>query len=210
VSVKIASTVLLCLLASLASAQEFRASISGHVLDSSGAAVPQAKVQAINLATKEASNATTDNSGSYAIPLLRPGLYKLTVTAAGFKQFVRDDITLQIGQTAGIDATLTLGDITQTVEVTGESQLLETETANRAGLVDSKSVAELPLNSGRNPFMLGLTASGVTFRRASICQRPFDTAAIANWVVNGSWQSNNEFLLDGAPNNAQMGGNNIA
>src|SRR5205823_1363040 len=68
----------------------------------------------------------------------------------------------------------------------------------------------LPLNSGRNPFMLGLTASGVTFRGASIWQRPFDNGAIAAWVVNGSWQSNNEFLLDGAPNNAQMGANNIA
>ena len=203
-------TFLLCLLAFMAPAQEFRATISGHVLDGTGAAVPQAKVQATNQDTKEVSNATTDNSGSYTIPLLRPGQYKVTVAATGFKQYVLDNVTLQIGQTAGIDATLTLGDITQSIEVTSQQQLLETENANRAGLIDSRSVAELPLNSGRNPFMLGLTASGVTFRGASIWQRPFDNGAIAQWVVNGSWQSNNEFLLDGAPNNAQMGGNNIA
>ncbi len=100
--------------------------------------------------------------------------------------------------------------MTQSVEVTGEAALLETQTGNRSGLIDTKEVAELPLNSGRNPFMLGLTSSGVTFRGASIWQRPFDNGAIADWVVNGSWQSNNEFLLDGAPNNAQMGTNNIA
>jgi hypothetical protein len=200
----------LCSVGTLLNAQEFRATVAGYVVDASGARIPQAKVEVTNLATKEVANATTDNSGSYTIPLLRPGTYKMTVTAAGFKQFVRDQLTLQIGQAAGVDATLQLGDITQTVEVTGESAMLETETANRVGLLDEKSVAELPLNSGRNPFMLGLTASGVTFRGASIWQRPFDNGAIAQWVVNGSWQSNNEFLLDGAPNNAQMGGNNIA
>jgi hypothetical protein len=194
----------------MAPAQEFRASISGHVLDGTGAAVPQAKVQATNQDTKEVSNATTDSSGSYTIPLLRPGQYKVTVTATGFKQYVLDNVTLQIGQTAGIDATLTLGDITQSIEVTGQQLLLETENANRVGLIDSRSVSELPLNSGRNPFMLGLTASGVTFRGASIWQRPFDNGAIAQWTINGSQESKNEFLLDGAPNNAQMGNNNIA
>src|ERR1035441_10829907 len=69
---------LICLLSlgTFAFAQEFRASISGHVTDSTGASVPLAKVQATNLATKEASNATTDNSGSYSIPLLQPGVYR--------------------------------------------------------------------------------------------------------------------------------------
>ncbi len=203
---------LICLLSlgTFAFAQEFRASISGHVTDSTGASVPLAKVQATNLATKEASNATTDNSGSYSIPLLQPGVYKLTIQATGFKQYVRDNVRLEISQSAGIDGKLELGDMTQTVEVSGEAALLETQTANRSGLIDTKEIAELPLNSGRNPFMLGLTASGVTFRGASIWQRPFDNGAIANWVVNGGWQSSNEFLLDGAANNAQMGTNNIA
>ncbi len=204
------SVICLLLLGTLGYAQEFRASISGHVTDSTGATVPQAKVQATNLATKEVSNATTDSSGGYTIPLLQPGIYKLTITATGFKQYVRDNFSLEISQAAGIDAKLELGDVTQTVEVTGEAALLDTQSANRSGLIDAKEVADLPLNSGRNPFMLGLTASGVTFRGASIWQRPFDNGAIADWVVNGGWQESNEFILDGAPNNAQMGTNNIA
>src|SRR6185437_11762938 len=99
---------------------------------------------------------------------------------------------------------------TEKVEVTGEAALLDTQSGNRSGLIDARQVADLPLNSGRNPFMLGLAASGVTFRGASIWQRPFDNGAIADWVVNGGLQETNEFLLDGAANNAQMGTNNIA
>lgn len=202
----------MCLLSlgSFAVAQEFRASIAGHVTDSTGASVPQAKVQATNLATKETSRAVTDNAGSYTIPLLQPGIYRLTIQAPGFKQYVRDNLQLEVSQSAGVDAKLELGDVTQTVEVTGEAAMLDTQTANRSGLIDSRQVSDLPLNSGRNPFMLGLAASGVTFRGASIWQRPFDNGAIAQWIVNGSWQQSNEFLLDGAANNAQMGSNNIA
>ena len=89
---------LFLLLCAALSAQEFRATISGHVLDSSGGAVPNAKIQVTNLATNEVTTATSDNSGSYAIPLLRPGNYKLTATAQGFKQFVRDNVTLEAAQ----------------------------------------------------------------------------------------------------------------
>lgn len=189
--------------------QEFRATLSGRVLDPSGAAVPGARIQAINSATNETTTATTDTSGAYTIPFLRPGVYKMTVTAAGFKTFARENITLQVGQLAGIEVTLEVGEVTESVQVTAESALLETQTASRSGIVDTRQVLDLPLNA-RNPFMLGAMMAGVTFRGAAIWQRPFDNGAIAEWSVNGGRQSNNEFLLDGAPNNAQAGGNNIA
>ncbi|MEZ5352079.1 MAG: carboxypeptidase regulatory-like domain-containing protein [Bryobacteraceae bacterium] len=201
-------TGLVCLL-SAAFAQEFRATISGHVNDSSGAGVPNAKIQVVNGATNETSNATTDGSGTYSIPFLRPGVYRLTVTGEGFKQFNRENITLQVGQIAGIDVTLEVGAITESINVTAEAALLETQTASRAGVVNTKQVAELPLNA-RNPFMLGTMMPGVVFRGAAIWQRPFDNGAIAQWSVNGGRQSTNEFMLDGAPNNGQAGNNNIA
>ncbi len=190
-------------------AQEFRATISGHIYDSSGAGVPNAKIQAINTATAETSNATSDSSGSYTIPFLRPGGYKLTVAADGFKHYNRENITMQVGQIAGIDVSLEVGAMTESISVTAEAALLETQTASRSGVVNTKQVAELPLNA-RNPFMLGTMMPGVVFRGAAIWQRPFDNGAIAQWSVNGGRQSNNEFMLDGAPNNAQAGGNNIA
>jgi hypothetical protein len=191
------------------SAQEFRATISGHVLDSSGAAVPNAKVQATSADTNEVSTATTDNSGSYTIPLLRPGRYKLTATAQGFKQFVQPSLELEAAKVAGIDITLEVGAVTDTVEVTAEAALLETQTASRGGLVTTQQVAEMPLNA-RNPFMLGAMMSGVTFNGAAIWQRPFDNGAIAQWSINGSRDSSTEYFLDGASNNGQMGSNTLA
>src|SRR5262245_26500174 len=190
-------------------AQEFRATISGHIFDSTGSAVPNAKVHAVNVATNETTNGKTEASGSYVIPLLRPGIYRMTVDADGFKKFIRENITLQVGQIAGIDVHLEVGQVTESVNVVAEAALLETQTASRAGIVNTTQVAELPLNA-RNPFMLGAMMSGVTFRGAAIWQRPFDNGAIAEWSINGSRNSSTEYFLDGASNNGQMGGNNIA
>lgn len=191
------------------SAQEFRATISGYVYDSTGAAVPNTKVEAVNIANNETSSAVTDNSGAYSIPFLRPGDYKITASAAGFKQSVRENINLEVGRIVGINITLEVGQLTESVTVSADAAMLETQTASRVGVVNTTQVAELPLNA-RNPFMLGSMMSGVNFRGAAIWQRPFDNGAIAEWSVNGGRQSNNEFLMDGAPNNAQMGSNNIA
>ncbi|MBC8167196.1 MAG: TonB-dependent receptor, partial [Bryobacteraceae bacterium] len=191
------------------SGQEFRATISGHVLDASGSAVPGARVEARHVANNELSTATSDSSGVYTLPFLRPGQYRLTTTASGFKTSNRENVTLEVGRTVGIDIALEVGQLTESVTVSAETGVLETQTASRIGVVNTTQVAELPLNA-RNPFMLGSMMSGVTFRGAAIWQRPFDNGAIAEWSVNGGRQSNNEFLMDGAPNNAQMGSNNIA
>jgi hypothetical protein len=189
--------------------QEFRSSISGHVVDASGARVPAAKIQATNTATNEVWSATSDGSGGYNIPLLRPGDYRLTATATGFKQYIQGGIVLEAAKVAGIDITLQVGAVTETVEVTAESTQLETQSASRSGVVGTQLVSELPLNA-RNPFMLGAMMSGVTFNGAAIWQRPFDNGAIAEWSINGSRNSSTEYFLDGASNNGQMGGNNIA
>jgi hypothetical protein len=199
----------LCLAATLGWAQEFRASIAGHVIDASGAAVPNAKIQAVNVATQETATATSDTSGAYTVPLLRPGTYTVTVTAAGFKQYVRENVVLEVSKIVGIDVSLEVGAVTESVEVVAEAAMLETQTASRGGVVTRQQVAEMPLNA-RNPFMLGVMMPGVTFRGAAIWQRPFDNGAIAQWSVNGSRDSSTEFMLDGASNNGQMGGNNIA
>ncbi|MDX2151350.1 MAG: TonB-dependent receptor [Bryobacteraceae bacterium] len=200
---------LLACLAGAVFGQEFRATLSGKVLDGSGGAVPNAQVQAKLAGMSEVATATTDTQGNYTIPFLRPGVYTVTVTAPGFKQYNRENLTLEVGRIVGINIALEVGQVTESINVTAESALLETQTASRVGIINTTQVAELPLNS-RNPFMLGAMMSGVTFRGAAIWQRPFDNGAIAEWSVNGGRQSNNEFLMDGAPNNGQAGNNNIA
>ncbi|MGH9657114.1 MAG: carboxypeptidase regulatory-like domain-containing protein, partial [Bryobacteraceae bacterium] len=190
-------------------AQEFRATLNGRVADSSGAAVPNVPVQVRNAATNEVTSSVTDGQGNYTAPFLRPGTYSIAVEAAGFKRHTRDGVVLNVGQSATVNITLELGAVTEQITVTGEAPLLETAKSDRGQVIDQKAVHEFPLNA-RNPFMLSMLVAGVNFNGNAIYQRPFDNGAIADWSINGSRNRTNEFLLDGAPNNAQAGGNNIA
>src|SRR5438105_7171780 len=197
------------LVTAITGAQEFRATLTGRVTDPQNLTIAEATVQVRNVSTGEVSSANTDSHGNFSIPFLRPGTYTVTVLHPGFRQYTQQGVTLEVAQTASLSVQLELGAETQSVTVTAEAPLLETSTADRGGVVDTQRVSELPLNA-RNPFMLGGMMSGVTFRGSAIWQRPFDNGAIAEWSINGSRQRQNEFLLDGAPNNGQAGGNNVA
>lgn len=190
-------------------AQDFRAKITGRIFDASGGAVASAKIETRNAATGDTVSSVSDGQGVYNVLFLRPGDYSLTVIAAGFKRYTRDSISLVAGQAAGVDISLEVGQVTDSVTVTADTALLETQSASRGTTVNTKMVQEIPLAS-RNPLMLAAMQPAVTFRGAAIWQQPFANGAIADWSINGGPRSNNEFLLDGAPNNAQAGGNNIA
>jgi hypothetical protein len=195
--------------AAYASAQEFRATVRGQVVDSSQGAVPGATVNVQNTDTNEIASAVTNTEGNYTIPFLRPGPYTLTVELAGFQKYTRTDMRLQVGETATINVQLKVGQLTEAVTVSAESPLLETSKADRGTVIDSHRIAEIPLQS-RSPMALVPLVAGVNYNAQSIYLRPFDNGALAAWSMNGGASSNNEFLLDGAPNNANQGGNNIA
>ncbi len=199
----------LCLLSLVSLAQEFRATLTGRVLDQNKAAVPNAVVTVRNLSTNESAVATSNSEGNYTVPFLKPGRYNITVEASGFKKYVRDNQELQVGQTATIDVTLEVGATSETVTITADAPLLEETKADRGNVIENKRIVELPLNA-RNPFMLSTLTPGITYNGPAIYQRPFDNGAIADWSINGGLNRSNEFLLDGAPNNSIQGGNNIA
>src|SRR5688572_9691729 len=190
-------------------AQEFRATIKGQVVDSSQSSLPGATVSARNQETGEVASAVTNQDGSYTIPFLRPGLYTLTVEMPSFQKHTRTDMRLSVGETATINVALAIGGITENVTVSAESPILETSNANRGTVIDQARIAELPLQS-RSPMALVPLVAGVNYNAQAIYLRPFDNGALAAWSMNGGASSNNEFLLDGAPNNANQGGNNIA
>src|SRR5215468_1086201 len=133
---------------SLAFSQGFRATIVGRVTDNSGAVIPNAKVTIVNTGTNDKHEAIVSNTGDYAVPQLLPGEYTVTVEMAGFSRYVRR-VVLETGQQARIDAVLTLGTVTQSVEVEATAPLVSTENASIGNVVDQKKIAELPLN-GRN------------------------------------------------------------
>ena len=203
----VACSFVFCVLALVA--QDFRATITGHVYDPTNAPVANTSVRVQNLDTNEISLGRTDSAGLYSVPFLKPGRYRLSVETPGFKKLIRDNVVLSIGQTAGLDLQLEVGQLTESVTVSADTAVLDTEDSNRGLVIDQKRVTELPLNA-RNPFMLANLSAGVNFNGNAIYQRPFDNGAIADWSVNGGLNRKNEFLLDGAPNNAQAGGNNLA
>lgn len=190
-------------------AQEFRATVRGKVVDTSQGALPGATVTLRNTDTNEVAAATTNAEGAYTVPFLRPGRYEMTVELQGFQKYNRSGMALQVSETATINVELGLGGVTEVVSVTAESPLLETSNASRGTVIDSARVAELPLQS-RSPMALATLVAGVTYNAQAIYLRPFDNGALADWSMNGGQNRNNEFLLDGAPNNANQGGNNIA
>jgi hypothetical protein len=200
---------LLVAFASSAAAQEFRATVRGQIVDSSQGALPGATVTVQNTETNEVATATTNEQGSYTIPFLRPGLYTMTVEMPGFQKYSRTDMRLQVSQTADVNVTLAVAGVAEEVNVTSEAPLLETSRADRGTVIDSQRIAELPLQS-RSPMALAVLVAGVNYNAQAIYLRPFDNGALADWSMNGGQNRNNEFLLDGAPNNANQGGNNIA
>src|SRR5262245_57693880 len=100
-----------------AAAQQTTATVLGTISDPSGAAVPGVSVQALNLATNVARETTSDSSGSYSIPNLPPGSYKVTASKTGFQTARLDNVTLQVEQVARLDLRLEVGNMTETVTV---------------------------------------------------------------------------------------------
>src|SRR6202162_4694973 len=112
------------------SAQTTYGSISGTVSDSSGAAISGADVTLANISTSEKRVQQTGSDGLYSFVNLLPATYRIDVEKSGFKRISRPDIIVEVGQSARIDLTMQVGDVTQTVEVTGETPLLQADTSS--------------------------------------------------------------------------------
>jgi hypothetical protein len=143
-----------------ADAQTATGILQGVVTDSSGAAVPDAKVTVENQRTSVLLSLLTNTGGRFVQPFLIPSEYRLTVEKAGFQKYVTSDIRVDVQQTVALDITLTVGEVTSAVEVTASAVQLATETSSVSTVVDMKRILDLPLN-GRNPFSLATTAPGV-------------------------------------------------
>src|SRR6267378_2223312 len=182
-------------------AQSTYGTISGSVVDSSGAAIADAQVTLTNLGTSEKRTQSTGSDGLYSFVNLNPGRYKIEAEKTGFKHFTRPEVVVEVNQSARIDVTLQVGDVTQTVEVTGETPLLQTETSSLGQVVEQRLANGLPLN-GRNIFNLTAVAPSVVPQGNSygtpVGKNPFD---FANFQVGGSFGNQSAEYLDGQPLN---------
>src|SRR6266852_1374788 len=137
-------------------------SITGEVKDQTGAVAPNAPVTVTNSKTNVARSTATNSAGIYSFPDLTPGTYQVKVAAPGFETVVKTNIELQVQQTARVDFSLSVGQTSNTVEVSASGALLSTENATVGTVVEEKRISELPLN-GRNFFSLVALAPNVTF-----------------------------------------------
>src|SRR5437763_9272863 len=128
------------------SAQSVYGSITGTVTDPTSAAVAGAAVTLTNEATNERHTMMTDASGNYTFVNLAPGQYDINVDNSGFKHFTRRPIEVQVQSAIRVDATLQLGDAAQTVEVSAETPLLQTQSATIGHEVEQRQVQDLALN----------------------------------------------------------------
>lgn len=191
--------------AALLCGQEPRGEISGLVKDPGGMAVPGATATARNVATNVAIPATANAAGSFTIPYLLPGEYTVTVEAQGFKRYERRGIELRAADRIRIDVSLEIGQVSESVTITGETPLLETATASIGQVTNQRSILELPL-SGGNAFTLTRMAPGVN-NYAQVNHNSFAAApqVMSRISVSGARSQNTEFTVDGTP---AMNGNN--
>src|SRR5436305_11806643 len=196
---------LLALLCPLSRAQQTTATLLGTVVDASGAAVVGVSVAASNLATNVRRETVTDQAGNYSIPSLPAGTYRVTATRAGFQMQRVESVTLQVEQSARVDFTLQIGNVTETVEVNASAVVLQTENATVGTVIDGSKIVDLPLN-GRNfiqltqliPGVQAGTPGSITVRRGrgSVGQTDPGYGATAA-SANGQRDTANRYFLDG-------------
>src|SRR4051794_12634602 len=178
--------------ATLGIAQTSRGTVTGLITDSQKATVPGASVDLTNRTTNITRSTKTNESGLYRFDAVDPGKYSLQVKITGFRTFAAKPFDVGAAQVVTLDAPLELGEVQQVVEVSADAVQLQTEAPVRATNITTKQIDELPLAS-RNPYMLALTAPGVTSNKF--------TTPSTSFSVNGGRGRSNNFMIDGTDNN---------
>ena len=134
-------------------AQVLYGSVTGNVTDSKGDAVPDAKVEVLEIATGAMKSTTTDERGSYTMNDLKVGVYKITISRSGFKTELKDEVRVEANKTLRLDADLQVGEMKETVVVTaGQEASLQTDRADVNVTMSNRAINNLPLfgSVGRN------------------------------------------------------------
>jgi hypothetical protein len=191
---------LLVLAAAPLAAQVTSGTIVGVVDDASGATIVGANITLIHQGTQESRQVRTNERGEFSAPFLRIGQYAVTAEAQGFQTQRQTGIELQVDKTVDLRFTMSVGAVTERVEVSSAAPLIDTATSSLGQVIGNKKILDLPLN-GRNAFALGLL-SGNTIPVAGMATNlPF--------VAGGGRFALNDVLLDGIDNNSSVNAGNI-
>ena len=176
-------------------------SITGSVTDPSGAAIADAQVTLTNMGTAEKRTQPTGPDGLYSFVNLTPGQYRIDVEKQGFKHFTRPGVAVEVQQIGAYRCSLGVGQVSETVEVSSETPLLQTDTSSLGTVVNQREANELPLN-GRNIYNLTTITPSVVPQGSTmgtvVGKNPFD---FANYQIGGAFANEGAIYLDGQPLN---------
>jgi Carboxypeptidase regulatory-like domain len=182
-----------------ATSQSFYGSLVAVVEDPQGGVMPGATIVLVNTATSERREGVSAEDGTYRFVNLVPGTYRLEVELSGFQRYVRDQIQVSVQSTPRIAVTLQIGSLQETVSVTGETPLLQTENASVGTVVGTRAVQELPLN-GRNVLNLITVAPTVVPQGGSEGSLTGKNVfAAGNYQIGGGVANQSASLYDGVP-----------
>ena len=196
---------LLALLAVFSSnllAQAITGTVVGTVRDASGAVVPGATVTATNTNTGIAQSTVCNGSGDYTIPNLAPGTYKITAQSQGFSTAVAEGSIVQVEQTTRVDFSLSPGQTSQQIVVTGEAPLIQSTTSDLGHVVEAQQIEALPLNGRLFEQLVTIVPGTVQAGWSDFAENPSAAGALTptQAVVNGLPWSGNYYMVDGVHN----------
>ncbi|MGI4854186.1 MAG: carboxypeptidase regulatory-like domain-containing protein [Janthinobacterium lividum] len=179
-----------------ASAQVDQGTISGTIKDVSGAVIAGAQVTVTNVDTGFTLTDKSDSNGLYTFSPLKIGKYTIKVVSPGFNTKEQENVQLHVGERAGVDVSLSVGN-TDVVQVTTEAPLLQTSDGSTGQVVEAQTIVDTPLN-GRNYVFIAQLAAGIVPANGS------RGAGAGDFSANGQRSEQNNFLLDGVDNNVNV------
>ena len=182
------------LMASAAPAQVGGGSITGIVTDQTGAAIPGVAITITDNGTGVPNRVTSNESGVYTVPLLKPAHYRLSAEKTGFKKYERSSILVQVGGTTRFDFSLSLGEMNQSIVVAGETLSLERETSDTQTTITGMEIENLPLTS----IFLPRTAADFMQLAPGVTGHGSSTGRTLATAISGSMVSSTTLSVDGA------------
>jgi hypothetical protein len=180
---------------------ETTSAIVGQVSDASGAAVPSATVTVTNKGTGLRRNASTDDSGRFNFPQLKPGAYSVRVEAEGFDPLQNDAVTAALGQKQTVDFRLKIAQSNQTVEISSEAPILNPENANTSTTLNARALEDLPNPGGDLTYPLQFAAGALINTAGSSNDFIGGTNGFGNVEFNGLPAVSNGYIVDGLESN---------
>lgn len=190
------SVLLLTLCGLLAAAQSFQGSLRGQIVDPAGHAVPMSKVTIVDEGTSAQRATLASDTGVFTFASLTPATYSVVVEAPGFKRFERKGVVVATQSAVTVDVKMELGQVTEQVNVTEETPLIETANASTGQVIDRQKLVDLP-NLGRNPFMLSKLSEGVVQVGNPKFNRMQDQSGSSQISIAGGPVRGNNYTLDG-------------